>query len=149
MSFQRSIKFNTNLKIISGKPDLTPIVDVLFLLLIFFMLSSSFVQVSGVKVELPEIASSSTKGVKKFVITIDKNSKIWFNDQPQTIQSLKEELLKVKTNTIVIRADKNAIFNEVAKIMAIADKANLNAFIAINSAGKTQESVLIETGDND
>ena len=145
----RSIKIRSNLKIISGRPDLTPIVDVLFLLLIFFMLSSSFVQVSGVQVELPELSSGSTKGVKKFVITVDRYSKLWFNDKSQTISSLKVELLKVNSGTIVIRADKNAEFGEVAKVMAIADEANLNAFIAINAAGAEHEPVLKESSDND
>jgi len=144
-----TINLKGQLKLISGRPDLTPIVDVLFLLLIFFMLSSSFVQVSGVDVDLPDVSLTSTKGVKKFVITVDSYSKLWFNDQPQTIASLKEELVRVNSDTIVIRADRNAPFGEVAKIMALAEEADLNAFIAINSSGNKNESVMPESDPNE
>jgi len=144
-----TINLKGQLKLISGRPDLTPIVDVLFLLLIFFMLSSSFVQVSGVDVDLPDVSLTSTKGVKKFVITVDSYSKLWFNDQPQTIASLKEELVRVSSDTIVIRADRNAPFGEVAKIMALAEEADLNAFIAINSSGNKNESVMPESDPNE
>lgn len=149
MRNKTTIHLKGKLKIISGRPDLTPIVDVLFLLLIFFMLSSSFVQVSGVDVELPELSSASTKGVKKFVITVDRYSKLWFNDQPQTIASLKEQLLRVGSDTIVIRADKNAPFGDVAKIMALAEEANLNAFIAISSTDGGNGPVLPESAENE
>ena len=149
MRNKTTINLKGKLKLIEGRPDLTPIVDILFLLLIFFMLSSSFVQVSGVDVDLPELSSRSTKGVKKFVITVDRFSKLWFNDQPQTIPSLKEELLRVSSDTIVIRADKNAPFGEVAKIMALAEEANLNAFIAINSTDESSGPVMKESAENE
>ena len=149
MRNKTTINLKGKLKLIEGRPDLTPIVDILFLLLIFFMLSSSFVQVSGVDVDLPELSSRSTKGVKKFVITVDRFSKLWFNDQLQTIPSLKEELLRVSSDTIVIRADKNAPFGEVAKIMALAEEANLNAFIAINSTDESSGPVMKESAENE
>ena len=70
MSNRYSESFKSRLKPLSGRPDLTPMLAVLFLLLIFFMLSSSFVQVSGIKVDLPEIGTKGTLGVEKFVITV-------------------------------------------------------------------------------
>ncbi|MDD5597108.1 MAG: biopolymer transporter ExbD, partial [Victivallaceae bacterium] len=62
-----SRSFKPNLSYLSGRPDLTPMVDVLFLLLIFFMIGSSFVQVSGVKVNLPQTATAKNLGIEKSV----------------------------------------------------------------------------------
>ena len=46
------VKLRTRLKVFKGMPDMTPIINVVFLLLLFFMLSSSFVQISGIKINL-------------------------------------------------------------------------------------------------
>jgi biopolymer transport protein ExbD len=125
-----SVQIRTKMKIVKGKPDLTPLVDVLFLLLIFFMLSSSFVQVSGIKVDLPETQAQGTQGIEKFVVTIDNKSHYFFNDQPVKWNLLKEKLIKVHSSAIVIRADKMTPFGAVAKLMSFAEHANLNAFVA-------------------
>ncbi len=155
MNNKSIVDIQNSVSLIKGRPDLTPMVDVLFLLLIFFMLSSSFVQVSGVEVDLPETSVRGTRGVKKFIITVDKQSKLWFNDFPQTFESLKEELQRVSSDslkisdTIVIRADKDASFGIVATIMAVAEEANLNAFIAINSVDDAALPKLEDIEDNE
>ena len=62
--------FHCHLRELHGLPNLTPMVDVFFLLLIFFMLSSSFIQISGIKVDLPSSESNSSLGLEKFIVTI-------------------------------------------------------------------------------
>ncbi|HRU00885.1 MAG TPA: biopolymer transporter ExbD, partial [Victivallales bacterium] len=57
--------FRTKLSIIKGKPDLTPMIDVVFLLLLFFMLSSSFVQITGIEIKLPEAVSPEETKAEK------------------------------------------------------------------------------------
>ena len=58
------MKFKSRLKIEAGKLEVTPLIDVVFLLLIFFMLSSSFIFQPGIKVKLPESQVSETKKEK-------------------------------------------------------------------------------------
>lgn len=131
----RPLNFRSRLKVLKGRADMTPMVDVLFLLLIFFMLSSSFVQVSGIKVDLPEISYGSNLGVEKFVITIDEASNIFFNDQPigGKWDFLKEKLSQLgsrnESGTIVLRADDKTPFGTVAKVMSLAEEANLSVFV--------------------
>lgn len=137
MLTKHSIHIEPQRQLIKGRPDLTPIVDVLFLLLIFFMLSSSFVQVSGVSVELPELSTGQSKGIKKFIVTIDHNGRLWFNDQPHTIATLREELQRVTSDTVVVRADKSVAFEHVAQLMSLTEEAGLDAFIAINDSTKS------------
>jgi len=141
-----NIKKIQRVRIYKGKPDFIPVISVFFLLLIFFVLSSSFVQVSGIKVELPEISSGSSLGIEKFVVTIDSEDKIYFNDkQVSGWNALKEELLRLASRsnagTIILRADKKTPFGTVAKLMSLAEEVNLNVFIATVAPGKENEQV--------
>jgi biopolymer transport protein ExbD len=140
---------STRINCLSGWPDLTPLVDVLFLLLIFFMLSSSFVQVSGIKVDLPEVGSTSTLGAEKFIITVVKVKDKWeinFNDQVVSPwEGLKQKLADVSamssTATIILRADEGVPFGVVAKIMVLAEKSNLSVFIATVAEQKKNDTI--------
>ena len=133
-----SIRIRTKLKIAKGAPDSTAFAGVFFLLLIFFLMGSSFVQVSGIPVELPQTHSASSFGVEKSVVTIDRQSKIFFNDLAiPGMDILKEKLLekaaassdREAVSTIVIRADSRAPFGTVAKLMALAEELKINAFV--------------------
>jgi len=133
-----SIRIKSRLKIAKGWADLTPFIGVFFLLLIFFMMGSSFVQVSGIPVDLPQAPTAGSFGVEKFVVTVDRYSRIYFNDLSiPGMDILKEKLLEVvgaphengKTATIVVRADSRAPFGTVAKLMSLAEELKINAFV--------------------
>ena len=132
-----SIRVRPRLKPITGAPDLLPFINVFFLLLIFFMMGSSFVPVSGIPVNLPETTSLSAGSVKKYIITLDQNGKIYFNDAVMDdLKQLKGKLLsdiprnlKGERDAIVLRADRANNFETVAGIMAMAEDLHLNLFI--------------------
>ena len=131
-------RYRTRLQPLSGRPDLTPLVDVMFLALIFFMISSSFVQVSGIRVDLPQANASTVADIEKFIISIawsEKESLVYFNDQQVSWENLKEKLAEVsgmsKTATVVIRADSRIPFETVARVMTLAERAGLASFIAV------------------
>lgn len=137
-------RIETRLKPIKGIPDLTPLVDVLFLLLIFILLSNSFVQVSGINVELPKTADAGSQSVKKFVVTVNREGRIFFNDQPMDAAALESELNELRIRqrakgekgaaAIVIRADSAVPFGKVAEIMGLAERNQLNAVVATSPA---------------
>ncbi len=135
MSREHPIRIRTRLKISKGIPDLVPFVGVFFLLLIFFMIGSSFVQVSGIHVDLPKVSGSSSYGAKKIVVTVDRSGKIYFNDIVlNDMNELKAKLLSVKPasserTTILLRSDRTAEFGIVARIMALAEDLNINVFL--------------------
>ncbi|MBR2365043.1 MAG: biopolymer transporter ExbD [Lentisphaeria bacterium] len=117
-------------------PELIPFVNVFFLLLLFFVLGSSFVSISAIPVTLPQTANAGTYSVKKYIVTVDKQGKIYFNDIIiENMDALKTRLfsdvvgLADGTGSIVIRADLNTQFGTIARIMALADELNINAFI--------------------
>ena len=138
--------FHTGLEIISGKPDITPMIDVVFLLLIFFMLSSSFVQISGIHVALPTVPNPSAMSVDKLVVTIDDKGTFFFNDMVMDDwDSLAQRLQRCKAdwhaNTIIIRADKKTDYGVVAHLMGLARSMDLNVYVATMSKEKTNETV--------
>ena len=85
---------------------------------------------------LPQTANTGIYSVKKYIVTVDKQGKIYFNDMViENMDALKTRLfsdvvgLADGTGAIVIRADLNTQFGTVARIMALADELNINAFI--------------------
>ena len=130
-------RIRPRLKPIHGAPDLLSFVNVFFLLLVFFMIGSSFVPVSGIPVNLPEADSVSTFSVKKYIVTLDRNGRIYFNDAVvDDLKQLKGKLLSDIPNNlsdergaIVLRADKSNNFETISQIMAMAEELRLNMFI--------------------
>ena len=66
--------------------NITPLIDVLFLLLIFFMVSSTFLEQPGIKLELPHAKSAVVVEQKDYILFIDKESKMFLNDKNTLIQ---------------------------------------------------------------
>lgn len=129
--------FKTKLQPIGERPDLTPFFGLFFLLLLFFMLGSSFVQVSGIKVELPDVGAQSVIGVEKYVIAVaytGKEPEISFNERLVNMDSLAKELVELSSRsgseTVILSADKRVPFEITAKIMALAERARLTLVIA-------------------
>ena len=72
--------------------NVLPLIDVLFLLLIFFMVSTTFLSAPAIKLELPEAAHSETVRQTPLVINIDETGRIYLNDEPMEIPLLAEAL---------------------------------------------------------
>lgn len=127
------VPIRTRLRPIGSKVELTALVDVLFLLLVFFMLSSSFIRVSGTKVELPQTESLASWGVSKCVITIQADGKLYLNDQLTNIEGLKSSLLSLegrRYSTVVIRADAHAYHKYLAQVLALVSEYGMSPLIA-------------------
>lgn len=109
-------------------PDITPLIDVVFLLIIFFMLSSSFVRPAGIKVSLPKAVTAEVLQNEKFVITITAENIIYFKEKAITLMELKELLSsnKGKIKSILIKADNMASLGRVIAIWDICRELGFN-----------------------
>ena len=110
--------------------DLTPLIDVVFLLLIFFMVSTVFVDFKRrMDISLPSSKSSlpdSQPKVIKIEVTFDKQ--IFLNGQKVKLGGLELAIAKIdsdKKNAAIIRADKNLPYGDVIKIMGILQSAQI------------------------
>ena len=125
----------TRLRIIRGKYFFVPLVDVIFLLLIFFVLCSSFVEVSAISIKLPSVQGQLTSA-EKLVVTIDSKDRYYFNDQVMDLKTLKEQLARIATRyqigSIIVRADQDALHGVVTNVLALANSLNLNVYFAVS-----------------
>ena len=117
------MRFKRHIKIEQGKLDLTPLIDVVFLLLIFFMLSSSFIFQPGIKVKLPESKVSETKKEKSYEVILTQENLVFFNGERISIEGLKRKMKIISKHSpdavLIIRADENARHKHVVQIMSI------------------------------
>ena len=117
--------------------DLTPLIDVVFLLLIFFMLGTSFIDINaGVKIDLPKSTIEELSEYKEILVAIDKDKKmeIAYKDSEnkrhnEEIQidnleaKLKELLKESKEKNVIIKADKSVEHGLVVEIMSKSKNA--------------------------
>ena len=110
--------------------DLTPLVDVVFLLLIFFMVSTVFVDFKRrVDISLPTSKVSILDETPKAIeleITVDKQ--VFLNGDKVSLKSLESALKKIdvdKKKAAIIRADKNLPYGDVIKVMGMLQSARI------------------------
>lgn len=110
--------------------DITPLIDVVFLLLIFFMVTTTFDQSPSIKVDLPKASSSkSTSTQTQLIIAVDAQGKFYTNDKLVSEQELTKELLASKEKSdmvLIVRADENARHKDVVKVLDLIKSAGID-----------------------
>jgi biopolymer transport protein ExbD len=108
--------------------DLTPMVDVVFLLLIFFMISTTFVETPGISVQLPE--SSSQREIKvpeEVKIQLSKEGEIYIGEERLSLEELRVRLAgygaKAREMNFALYADREARHGRVVQVMDLAREA--------------------------
>ena len=123
------MRFKRNLTIAKGLRDLTPLIDVVLLLLIFFMLSSSFVFNPGVKVDLPEYTSRESLNQSDLVVTISKEGLYLFNDNSILLRELKSKFNQAASENpnarLILKAANEVPHGVVVKVMVMAKEAGI------------------------
>jgi len=106
--------------------DLAPLVDMVFLLLIFFLLTSSFPN-PAINLELPTGTNTEKRKRPPIVITVDANENIFLNLDKVTLDSLKPKLRKLITETgerkVTFRGDRNIRYELFVKAADMAKSA--------------------------
>jgi biopolymer transport protein ExbD len=116
-----------------------PVLDVVLLLLIFFLLGSNFILKSGISVEVPFSESSLPPIDRSHIITLapGENLRIYFNEDRVTLDELNEHLgmdaAENKAHQVIIRADKSAAFGSVIEISNIVLRHGYDLVYATSS----------------
>ncbi len=107
--------------------DLAPMTDMVFQVLLFFIISSSFVLEPGIKVNLPKSQTSELQVQQKLIITVDKSQQIFVGNKVVPIEQLEERIKLLlpyyQDKMVVIRADETVPHGLVVKIMDISKTA--------------------------
>ncbi len=123
--------------------EIIPMIDTIFFLLVFFMISTlSMTQFKGMPVNLPKAASGQQAPAESAAITIDKDGRLFLNqqaiDKAALGEALSQQLAKNAEMLVVINADDGVQHGQVVEIMDIARSANV-AKMAIAVKPKEQK----------
>ena len=109
--------------------DMTPMLDVVFILLIFFIVTASFVKEAGIEVNRPEAATAVKKERANILVAISDKGEIWINKRRIDVRAVQANIERLKAEnpqgTVVIQADKKATTDVLIKVMDSARAAGV------------------------
>ena len=113
--------------------NITPLIDVLFILIIFFTVSSTFLEQPGIELKLPDAESSQTHTAQKVIVYVDKKDEVFLNDQQLDVdelaESVKQKLEETKEKSVVLRADTEVDHGMIIHIMDLLRKKGIYKII--------------------
>jgi biopolymer transport protein ExbD len=113
--------------------NITSLIDILFLLLIFFMVSSTFLEQPGMKLNLPKAKSTQMTNAKGVTLEISENGDILLNGEFVQQKNLKKKLSKALSATddhkLILKADELVTHGKVVKLMDIARQAGARKLV--------------------
>jgi len=112
MKFKKSARVEAGLRQI----DIVPLIDCVFLLIIFFMLTSSFIIVPGVNVKLPKALTPEEVNARSLTVVISSEDIVYIDNKPYTISEIENLIKEGKHDSIFIKADRDASLGIVVKI---------------------------------
>ena len=121
--------------------DISPLIDVVFLLLIFFMVTTTFLDQPGIPLELPQTISHAQKKEMDIVkVQVDADGKIFFSGKEIDIESLGDKIgdafSKTGQNELYIEADKDSKHGTVIAVMDTAKKMGAKGITMVTKAKK-------------
>ena len=109
--------------------NMTPMLDVVFILLIFFIVTASFVKEAGIEVNRPEAATAVKKERANILVAISDKGEIWINKRRVDVRAVQANIERLKAenpqSTVVIQADKKATTDVLIKVMDSARAAGV------------------------
>lgn len=124
------MKFKRHYNITKGELNLAPLVDVIFLQLIYFMLTSSFIMQPGIKIKLPKATTTETIKKEEVFVSISQEGIIFYKGQPVTLKELEKIFKKKKGSnsqiTLVVKADRNTRHGRVVQVMDTARREGID-----------------------
>lgn len=109
------------------QPPMTSLIDIVFLLLIYFLLTTNFIVEEGIKIKLPNAKASAPQVKQEITIFVDHTGQTYMQDKKIPLDAL---FTKIKTmingdrdRLVVIKADKTVVLNKAVKVMDIAKAA--------------------------
>ncbi|AFM23448.1 ExbD/TolR family protein [Desulfomonile tiedjei] len=123
--------------------DITPLVDLVFLLIIFFLLSTTFNVSPGIRLDLPEASSQKIhKEKKEITVSVDQSGTIYMNKDPVDSQSLLSQLLtrarEDRDTTVLIKGDRSTAYGQMVDILGMVKQAGLHRIAILTQRKKDQ-----------
>ena len=115
--------------------DMTPMLDIVFIMLIFFIVTTSFVKESGVSVSRPSASTATEDKKGNIMVAIKPNGEIWIDKRAIDVRSVRANIEKLKAESpesgVVIQADTDARTGILVQVM---DQVRLAGISSISIA---------------
>jgi biopolymer transport protein ExbD len=109
--------------------NLTPMLDVVFIMLIFFIVTASFVKESGIDISRPDAATATVKERGNILIAITDTNQIWIDRRQVDVRSVRANVERLHAENpqgaVVIQADKNSKNGLLVQVMDAARQAGV------------------------
>ena len=126
-----ALKFKTKFKY-KAMIDITSLIDLVFLLVAFFMVTSSLGSESSITVHLPRAVQSGEQEHGATIVSITEKNEIYINDKKiqkdQLLDEFKQRKEKLKDASIVIRGDRSANYETIVDVMDNLNRAGIPKF---------------------
>lgn len=104
--------------------DMTPMIDIVFNLLLFFLLSTSYVQHSSLEVKIPYASTATAVENQVIVVDLTRDDRLFLQGEEMTLEALRAELTKLyekdKSRALLIRADEDAVHGHVVALLDLS-----------------------------
>lgn len=109
--------------------NITPMIDVVFIMLIFFIVTASFVKESGIEVNRPDAATAVSQERANILIAISENNEIWIDQRMVDPRAVRANIERLRAEnpegSVVIQADKKSITETLVTVMDAARQAGV------------------------
>ena len=109
--------------------DITPMLDVVFIMLIFFVVTATFIKESGLDVDKPEAATAVVQEKASILVAIDAQDRGWLHRRETDIRALRSILERLHADnpkgTLVIQADRDSRNNTLVQVMDASRRAGV------------------------
>ena len=120
--------------------DMTPMLDIVFIMLIFFIVTTSFVKESGVDVNRPSAATAVKKERANILVGITETGEVWISKRKVDVRSVRANIEKLHAEnpegSVVIQADKGA---KTGVLIEVMDQARLAGVQNVSIAATAKE----------
>jgi len=109
--------------------DITPMLDVVFIMLIFFIVTASFIKETGIDVNRPQAATAVKKAKANILIAIDANNDIWIDRRQVDIRSVRPNIERLHAEnpqgSVIIQADRESKTETLIQVMDASRQAGV------------------------
>jgi biopolymer transport protein ExbD len=135
MRFRRGLTTRTNVELI-------PLIDVVFQLVVFFMVSTTFILTPGISLVLPKSETSEPVVMSKLIVTVVSRNELYLNKEQYDVEGLDQRLGAIteqersEIKTVVVEGDENVSYSLMVQVL---DVLRRNGFTGINLRTKETE----------
>ena len=113
------------------EPNITPMLDVVFILLIFFIVTANFIKDPGLEINRPDSETAEITENAAILIAVGPTGEVWMDGRRIDVRQVKANVVKLLADnpqgSVVIQADEKAVADTIIKVMDGAREAGVSA----------------------